>query len=88
MHDVILSTAYDGLEKVTPPPPRVTVHWDRQFQLMISWSHTIPSLYGAERQDAVIGDAFSILKPYLIDLWRETQPTDALPPGLLEESRG
>jgi hypothetical protein len=88
MHDVVFSTAYDGLEKVTPPPPRVTVHWDRQLQLIISWSHTIPSLYGAERQDPVIGDPFPILKPYLIDLWRETRRTDALPPGLLEDPTG
>jgi len=86
MHDIIFSTADDVLEKTTPPPPRITIHWNPQFQLMISWSHTNPTLYGAERQHAVTGDAFPILKPYLIDLWRDTRPTEASPPGLLEQS--
>jgi hypothetical protein len=86
MSDIIISTTeHHRLESYEPPPPRVTIRFDReQGQWLIAWSYH--NLITGPRPDRVSpvdsGTAFAVLRTYLIDLWRETRPEEMIPgPG-------
>jgi hypothetical protein len=89
MSHIIFSTAEEhGLEKYSPPPPRVTLLQDKDLWF-IAWSHlnllTRPE--ALERQDCVNCETvLRTLKSYLSDLWRETRQGEPLPAALEEQA--
>jgi hypothetical protein len=88
MTHIIFSTAErHGLERYDPPPPRITLLHERPTdEWFIAWSRTnlIVKPEAAERRTKINAqNAIPVLKAYLIDLWRETHPEDALPQPLV-----
>jgi hypothetical protein len=82
MSDIIFSnTEQHGLENYEPPPPRVTLRFDRaKRQWFIAWSYRFLISGEPDRKDPVNAEnAFSVLKSYLADLWRETRPNETVP---------
>ena len=78
---IIFSTCEkNGLENFTPAPPRVTLGQDSNREMFIAWSHSNIWFNEPERKDFVTAKtAFSVLRTYLADLWRETRPAEPLP---------
>jgi hypothetical protein len=58
MHHIILSTAErHGLEKYNPPPPRVTLLFDRtEQQWFIAWSYRFLLSAEPDRKDSVTAE--------------------------------
>jgi len=90
MSDIIISTAEShGLEGYKPPPPRVTIRFDREQEQWFIASSYGNLLTGARpsRVDPVdSGTAFAVLRAYLVDLWRETRPERKTPSPLSEHT--
>lgn len=89
MSHIIFSTAEEhGLEKYSPPPPRVTLLHDRKTdEWFIAWSHLnlLVRPEAMERQDCVTRETvLPTLKSYLATLWQETQQGKPLPAALNE----
>lgn len=82
MSHIIFSTA----ERHGLPPhvPRVTLmHDPEKQQWSLAWSYQNLWFSKPDRHDLVNSDnAFSILKTYLSDLWRETRPSESIPKSL------
>jgi hypothetical protein len=77
--DIIFSTADRRLEALDPPPPRVTLRVNGK-EKFIAWSHSNTWFSEPERMEFVTpGNALSVLKVYLKDLWMETRPSESLP---------
>lgn len=91
MSHIIFSTAEEhGLEKYSPPPPRVTLLHDRKKnQWFIAWSrwNLLVKPEAMERQECVTSETvLPTLKSYLSDLWRETRQGEPLPAALEEQA--
>src|SRR5215472_14074350 len=83
--DIIISASEKhGLERYHPPPPRVTIRFDREkAQWFIAWSHHLLFSMLPERQMPVEAEtAFEVLRSNLVDLWKETHPGELLPEPL------
>jgi len=81
MQHIIFSTCErNGLENYTPAPPRVTLGRDHNGEMFIAWSHSNIWFSEPERKDLVTPQTvLSVLRTYLVDLWRETRPTEPFP---------
>jgi hypothetical protein len=77
---VIFSTCEkNGLEDLTPAPPRVTLGQDRS-EMFIAWSHSNIWFSEPERKDFVTAQtAFAVLRTYLAEMWRQTRPAEPFP---------
>ena len=89
MSQIIISTAKEhGLEKYNPPPPRITLGWNKtegNTQYFVAYSHSNLFNSAPESLSVVNSEsAFSVLRLYMAQLWRETEATEALPPTLTE----
>ena len=86
---IIISTAKEhGLEKYDPPLPRITLGWskaDGGKQYFVAYSHL--NLFNSASESLTVVNsetAFSVLRSYMAQLWRETQINEALPRALTE----
>jgi hypothetical protein len=91
MSQIIISTAKEhGLEKYNPPPPRITLGWNKaegNRQYFVAYSHLNLLNSAPERVTVVTSEnAFSVLRSYMAQLWRETQATETLLPKALTET--
>jgi hypothetical protein len=71
--DIIISTTKEhGFEKYQPSLPRITVTFSlEKKQWFIAWSHTLGPVAPPERESLIDSEtAFSVLRSYLVDLWR------------------
>ena len=86
-HIIFSTTERHGLEHYDPPPPRISLLQDPdKQQWTVAWSYRNLWFSKPDRQDVITSDnAFSTLKRYLADLWRETSPGQAIPAALLIE---
>jgi hypothetical protein len=89
MSQIIISTAKEhGLEKYNPPPPRITLGWNKtegNRQYFVAYSHS--NLFSSAPENLTVVNsesAFSVLRSYMAQLWRETEATEALPRALME----
>jgi hypothetical protein len=80
MHIIFSTCERNGLENFTPAPPRVTLGKDINREMFIALSYSNIWFNEPERKDFVTPKtAFSVLRTYLADLWRETRPAEPLP---------
>jgi len=89
MSQIVISTAKEhGLEKYNPPPPRITLGWNKtegERQYFVAYSHSNLFFSAPETLTVVNSEgAFTVLRSYMTQLWRETQPAEALPRALTE----
>jgi len=89
MSQIIISTAKEhGLEKYNPPPPRITVGWNKaegNRQYFVAYSHL--NLFNSAPENLTVVNSesvFSVLRSYMAQLLRETQTNEALPTALRE----
>ena len=89
MLHIVFSTAQEhGLERLNPPRLRVTIRFDSEKkQWLIGRSYGNLHFANADREEPADSEtAFTVLKSYLADLWRETRPGESLP-ELLAKTR-
>ena len=81
MQHIIFSTCEgNGLEPLSPAPPRITIGRRESTGMFVAWSHNNLWFHPPEREDPVTADnVVSVLRRYLGDLWRETRPTEPVP---------
>jgi len=84
---IIISTAKEhGLEQYDPPPPRITLGWNKSegdVQYFVAYSHS-NLWFGAPESVTPVSNesAFSVLRSYMTQLWHETRASEALPQAL------
>src|SRR5579884_1605360 len=88
---IVISTAKEhGFEKCNPSPPRITLGWNKiegNRQYFVAYSHS--NLFNSAPESLTVIDsesAFSVLRSYMAQLWRETEATEALPRALTERT--
>jgi hypothetical protein len=83
-HIIFSTTDVHRLEKYNPSPLRVTIRYEgRLDRWYIAQSYRNILFSEPDHQDPIDSEtAFTVLKSYLADLWRETRPGEALPGGL------
>ena len=81
MQHIIFSTCEgNGLEQLSPAPPRITIGRRESTGMFVAWSHNNLWFHPPEREDPVTADnVVSVLRRYFGDLWRETRPTEPVP---------
>jgi hypothetical protein len=79
-HIIFSTCERNGLEDFTPTPPRITLGQDINREMFIVRSYSNIWFNEPERKDFVTPEtAFSVLRTYLADQWRETRPAEPSP---------
>jgi hypothetical protein len=89
MTHLVFSTAEKhGLERIQPPPPRVTLGYDKGGKLFVAESRSNLWFSDPEKIDIVTSEnASEILALYLMDLWTQTRPREAMPDVLATQAQ-
>lgn len=83
-HIIFSTTDEHRLEKYNPSPLRVTIRSeDKHQRWYVARSYKNIWFFKPDREDPIDSEtAFTVLKSYLVDLWRETRPAEPLPEPL------